>query len=96
MGKVYSQITLSLDGFVTGPNVRVGNGLGDNGERLHDWMFDAKTDADARVTDERYAATGAVVLGKGMFDVGFETWGDPPRWQRPRTRRRPARRRQPW
>jgi dihydrofolate reductase len=83
MGKVYCQISMSLDGFITGPNVRVGNGLGDNGERLHDWMFDAKTDADARIVDERYATTGAVVLGKGMFDVGFEPWGDPPPFRMP-------------
>ncbi|MCC7449940.1 MAG: dihydrofolate reductase family protein [Anaerolineae bacterium] len=83
MGKVYCQISMSLDGFITGPNVGVSNGLGDNGERLHDWMFDAKTDADARLVDERYATTGAVVLGKGMFDVGFEPWGDPPPFRMP-------------
>jgi dihydrofolate reductase len=83
MGKVYCQISMSLDGFITGPNVGVGNGLGDNGERLHDWMFDAKTDADARIVDERYATTGAVILGKGMFDVGFEPWGDPPPFRMP-------------
>src|SRR5258706_13941134 len=83
MGKVYCEISMSLDGFITGPNVRVGNGLGDDGERLHDWMFDAKTDADARIVDERYATTGAVVLGKGMFDVGFEPWGDPPPFRMP-------------
>ena len=83
MVKVYSQISMSLDGFITGPNVRVGNGLGDGGERLHDWMFDTKTDADAKLVDERYATTGAVVLGKGMFDVGFEPWGDPPPFRMP-------------
>jgi dihydrofolate reductase len=83
MGQVYSQISMSLDGFITGPNVRVGNGLGDGGERLHDWMFDAKTDADAKIRDENYATTGAVVLGKGMFDVGFEPWGDPPPFKMP-------------
>jgi dihydrofolate reductase len=83
MGKVYCDISMSLDGFITGPNVRIGNGLGDNGERLHDWMFDAKTDVDARIVDELYATTGAVVLGKGMFDVGFEPWGDPPPFRMP-------------
>ena len=83
MGKVYCEISMSLDGFITGPNVRAGNGLGDNGEHLHDWRFDAKTDADARIVDETYASTGAVVLGKGMFDVGFEPWGDPPPFRMP-------------
>jgi dihydrofolate reductase len=83
MSKVVSNISVSLDGFITGPNVRIGNGLGDGGERLHDWMFDAKTEADAKIVDEMYASTGAVVIGKGMFDVGFEPWGDPPPFKMP-------------
>lgn len=83
MSKVYSAISVSLDGFITGPNVRIGNGLGDNGERLHDWMFDTKTEADAKITEEQYATTGAVIMGKGMFDVGFEPWGDPPPFRMP-------------
>lgn len=78
MGKVYGEISVSLDGFITGPNVHKGNGLGDGGERLHDWMFDAKTEADAAMVKDTYATTGAVLIGKGMFDVGFEPWGDPP------------------
>ena len=83
MSKVVCDISMSLDGCITGPNVRVGNGLGDGGERLHNWMFDAKTDADAKIVDEKNAATGAVVMGKGMFDVGFEPWGDPPPFRMP-------------
>ena len=76
MGKVISEISMSLDGFITGPNVGVGNGMGDDGDRLHDWRFDAKTEADAAILDEIYASNGAVVIGKRMFDVGFELWGD--------------------
>jgi dihydrofolate reductase len=83
MTKVVSEISMSLDGFITGPNVRVGNGLGDGGERLHDWRFDAKTETDTAIADEIYASTGAVVLGKGMFDVGFDPWGDPPPFRMP-------------
>ena len=78
MGKVMFNISMSLDGFITGPNVGVGNGLGDGGERLHDWMFDGKTETDAAIVDEIYESTGAVLMGKRMFDVGFEPWGDPP------------------
>lgn len=74
---------MSLDGFITGPNVRIGNGMGDGGERLHDWMFDAKTEPDAKIVDEIYTSTGAVVIGKRMFDVGFELWGDPPPFRMP-------------
>ena len=78
MSRVNSEISMSLDGFVTGPNVRVGNGMGDGGDRLHDWKFDAKTETDDAIVDEIYASTGAVLIGKRMFDVGFEPWGDPP------------------
>ena len=78
MGKVTSEISMSLDGFITGPNVGVGNGMGDDGDRLHDWRFDAKTETDAAIVDEIYASTGAVLIGKRMFDVGFEPWADPP------------------
>jgi dihydrofolate reductase len=78
MSKVTADISMSLDGFVTGPNVRVGNGMGDEGDRLHDWKFDAKTETDEAIVDEIYASTAAVLIGKRMFDVGFEPWGDPP------------------
>jgi dihydrofolate reductase len=78
MGKVTCEISMSLDGFIAGPNVRVGNGMGDEGDRLHAWRFGAKTEADDAIVEERNASTGAVVIGKRMFDVGFEPWGDPP------------------
>ncbi len=78
MGKVKCEISMSLDGFIAGQNVRVGNGMGDDGDRLHDWMFDAKTETDAEIVDEKFASTAAIVIGKRMFDVGFEPWGDPP------------------
>jgi dihydrofolate reductase len=41
-------------------------------------MFSEKTAADAEIVDEIYATTGAVLIGKRMFDVGVEPWGDPP------------------
>ena len=78
MSKVTCDISMSLDGFITEPNEGGANPLGDDPGRLHDWMFDAKTEADAAIVDELYASTGAVLIGKGMFDVGFEPWGDPP------------------
>jgi hypothetical protein len=83
MVEVSSDISMSLDGFITGPNEGIGNPLGDDGDRLHGWMFDAKTDADAQVLDEVYATTGAVLIGKRMFDVGVVPWGDPPPFQMP-------------
>ena len=83
MTQVHFHISMSLDGFVTGPNEGVGNPLGDDDGRLHDWMFAAKTDANAEVLDEVYARTGAILMGKRMFDVGVEPWGDPPPFERP-------------
>jgi dihydrofolate reductase len=70
MPSVYFDLTMSLDGFITGPDESV--------DRLHYWAFGGKTDADADVREEIYGRTGAIVIGKRMFDVGFEPWGDPP------------------
>jgi dihydrofolate reductase len=79
MKKVTSEISMSLDGFITDPDASVGSPLeGDDPGRLHDWRFDAKTETDDAIVDEIYASTGAVLIGKRMFDVGFEPWGDPP------------------
>ncbi len=64
MSKVVSDLSMSLDGFITGPHVRVGNGMGDGGDRLHAWMFDAKTETDATIMDEQYALNGAIIMGK--------------------------------
>jgi dihydrofolate reductase len=78
-------MSMSLDGFVTGPNVRPDKGLGDGGERLHDW---ALTGADAdhkrvghpggvngKVFDE-LMSTGAVVAGRGTFEPAGGWGGD--------------------
>jgi dihydrofolate reductase len=46
-------------------------------------MFDAKTETDAKIVDETYASSGAVIIGKRMFEVGFELWGDPPPFRMP-------------
>jgi dihydrofolate reductase len=79
MSKVTSHISMSLDGFITDPKASVGTPLeGNDPGRRSDWQFDAKTETDAAIVDELFASTVAVVIGKRMFDVGFEPWGDPP------------------
>jgi dihydrofolate reductase len=84
MSKVVSEISMSLDGFVTDPKASVGTPLeGNDPGRLSDWQFDAKTEADAAIVDEMFASTGAVLMGKRMFDAGFEPWGDPPPYGMP-------------
>ena len=84
MSKVTSYISVSLDGFITDPNASVGTPLeGNDPGRLSDWQFDAKTETDAAIVDEMFESTGAVLMGKRMFDVGFEPWGDPPPYGMP-------------
>jgi len=83
MTRVHCDLSMSLDGFITGPDEGVEKPLGDDAGWLHDWMFDARTEADAEVLDELYARTGAILMGRRMFDVGVEPWGDPPPFHMP-------------
>ena len=79
MGKVIIDITMSLDGFVTGPNDGPGNGLGDGGRILHEWVFEGRTEADEKLLFEEPAQTlGACVLGRRTFDIAEGAWGDNP------------------
>ena len=79
MRKVVIDITMSLDGFVTGPNDGPDNGLGDGGRVLHVWVFDGRTDADAELLFEEPMKTlGSCVLGRRTFDIAEEAWGDNP------------------
>lgn len=77
MGRVIADITVSLDGFVTGPNPGPGNGLGDGGDDLHRWAFSDDPD-DRRLLSEGAARSGAVVLGRNLFDIvdGPAGWND--------------------
>jgi dihydrofolate reductase len=78
-------MSMSLDGFIAGPNERPGNGLGDGGNRLHEWVLDGATDhkaiadhltgANRQVVDE-FMATGAVVAGRGTFEPAGGWGGD--------------------
>jgi dihydrofolate reductase len=84
MGKVASEVSMSLDGFITDPTASVGTPLeGNDPGRLSDWQFDAKTETDAAIVDEIFESIGAVLMGKRMFDAGFEPWGDPPPYRMP-------------
>jgi dihydrofolate reductase len=84
MSKVTSYISMSLDGFITDPRASVGTPLeGNDPGRLSDWQFDAKTETDAAIVDEMFKSTGAVLMGKRMFDAGFEPWGDAPPYHMP-------------
>ena len=77
-------MSMSLDGFIAGPNERLDNGLGDGGHRLHEWIpmdadphptaiSDGVTGVNRQVVDE-FMATGAVVAGRGTVEpAGY--WG---------------------
>ena len=85
MGKVIADQSMSLDGFSAGPNVRIGNGMGDGGEDLHEWMSreSGRSGRGGEVLEDVFEGTGAIVGGRGMFDVGEEPWGDDPPFHRP-------------
>jgi dihydrofolate reductase len=67
MPKVIADISMSLDGFVTGEGADVQHGLGDAPE-LHTWVM--RQDAvDAEVLERATAESGAVVMGRRLFDT---------------------------
>ena len=74
MTKVIADITMSLDGYVTGPGADPQHGLGD-AEELHDWVMD-QDPVDTEILERTTAATGAVVMGRNLFDVvdGPDGW----------------------
>ena len=90
MGKAILDITISLDGFVAGPNQTLDQPLGAGGEELHKWAFAAvawrerhgltggEANADSNVVSEGQARTGATVMGRRMFSGGAGPWADDP------------------
>jgi dihydrofolate reductase len=64
-----AEISMSLDGFVTGPDPGVLDGLGRAGEQLHTWAFDRGDEVVAQVMADGPLATRAVVMGRRTFDA---------------------------
>ena len=75
--QVIVDITMSLDGYVTAPGADVDHGLGVDGEPLHDWVFSG-TPEDGKILDDMTARTGAVIMGRRLFDVvdGPHGWNE--------------------
>jgi dihydrofolate reductase len=80
-------MSMSLDGFIAGPNEGPGNGLGDGGHRLHDWALTGSGAGDKGVPElisggvngkvvGEFMATGAVVAGRGTFEPAGGWGGD--------------------
>src|SRR2546421_443833 len=91
MSKLKANITISLDGYVAGPNQSEENPLGEGGGGLHDWAFELKAfrephgmeggvvNASSVVIEEEQTNVGAEIMGRGKFghpDRG--PWGEDP------------------
>ena len=76
MGKVFADITMSLDGFVAGEHISREHPLGVGGERLHEWIFAGKTDADSKLLDEVVQTSGVVIVGGRTYLTAIDdAWG---------------------
>ncbi|HWL37790.1 MAG TPA: dihydrofolate reductase family protein [Frankiaceae bacterium] len=85
MGSTVLYMSMTLDGFIAGPDEGPDNGLGDGGERLHEWVFPDAEGGDfeaavarlrgvnRQVYDE-FMSTGAVLCGRGTFEPA-QGWG---------------------
>ena len=86
-GAAVLSMSVSLDGFIAGPNAGPGNGLGDGGERLHEWVLTGAGGGASGVPElvsggingqvvEEFMSTGAVVAGRGTFEPAGGWGGD--------------------
>jgi dihydrofolate reductase len=90
MPRVFTDISMSLDGFVAGPDQTLDDPLGKGGMQLHEWAFrlaiwrgqhgleGGETGPESARVEETLAATGAVVMGRRMFSGGQGPWEDDP------------------
>ncbi|MGP3984482.1 dihydrofolate reductase family protein [Streptomyces sp. KR80] len=88
MSSITCQISMSLDGFVAGPNQSVENPLGEGGERLHEWVISTASwreqhglkggdrTPDSEVVDEVVRDVGAYIMGRKMFGGGEGPWDE--------------------
>ena len=75
MSRVMTSMSMSLDGFVTGPDDSRENPFGKGGDVLHDWLFKHRTDEDDAILTEMINENGAVVMGRWSFDKCVDVWG---------------------
>jgi dihydrofolate reductase len=78
MGKVIYDISMSLDGFIAGANARAEAGwagLGDGGERLHDWGFNSADPRNRKIGEALFATMGAVIVGRTTYNNSILNWG---------------------
>jgi dihydrofolate reductase len=92
VGELTFEISMSLDGFVAGPDQSDEHPLGVGGERLHEWgyglaawrerhgMEGGEHTPDSELLEASIARIGATIMGKRMFGGGDGPWGDEP-WE---------------
>lgn len=92
MSRLRFQISVSLDGFVAGPNPSKEHPLGVGGEQLHEWVLKlaawrkphgregGETNASSAVFEESLDNVGATIMGRKMFGGGPGPWGEEP-WE---------------
>jgi dihydrofolate reductase len=92
IAKLRFQISVSIDGFIAGPNPTVEDPLGEGGEQLHRWALEleawrrphgregGEVNASTAIMEESLENVGASVMGRGMFGGGPGPWGDEP-WE---------------
>ncbi len=95
MSQVFSDLGISLDGYVAGPNAGPDNALGDGGDRVHQWQYEIEAwrerqgedggarNRDHEIATEKFERAGAYVMGRNMFDEGEVGWPDPPPFNAP-------------
>ena len=78
MGKVIFDISMSLDGFIAGAKARPEAGwagLGEGGERLHDWGFNSADPRNREIEEALLVTTGAVIVGRTTYNLSIPNWG---------------------
>ena len=92
---VTADMAISVDGFIAGTDVAVDNPGGDGAEPLFEWihnlaswrqrqgMTGGEENLDSELMREWFDTTGAVVMGRMMYDTGEEFWGDNPPFRTP-------------
>lgn len=84
MATVYAELSISLDGYMAGPNVSADLPMGEGGELVHAWMFEGRTEPEqARFEADYFSQVGALIMGRRMADVGIGPWGEDPTFHAP-------------
>jgi len=91
MSTLKADLTMSLDGYVAGPNPTLDEPLGKGGEELHEWLIATRawrashgkeggeTGVDSEIAEELESGSAATVMGRKMFSGGSGPWEDDPK-----------------